>query len=234
MKDLRAQRKLPPLQYHAVLTQPAKSAHQFMSRNKPAVLPYASSVPCPHPSSSARACSVPAILPCVVSTNSHSSICLALLLLLDLQQQRAVDVRQYATEGDSGADQSVEFFVTTDGELQMARSDTLDLEILGSVACQFENFGGEILQDSSDIDRSFGSDAHLILCVVLQETLDTTAGELDRDHRQHVTRNDALLAVFRTLRVSLKLRELYSESDMADVLSGSSRAIRLSDANRPT
>jgi len=35
------------------------------------------------------------------------SICLALLLLLDLEQQGAVDVWQYAAEGDGGADQCV-------------------------------------------------------------------------------------------------------------------------------
>lgn len=37
------------------------------------------------------------------------------------------------TEGDGGTDQGIELFVTTDGELEMAGSDTLDLEILGSV-----------------------------------------------------------------------------------------------------
>jgi len=82
------------------------------------------------------------------------------------------------TEGDSGTDQSVEFFVTTDGELQVTRSDTLDLEILGRVAGEFENFGSQILQDGSDIDGGFGTNSHLVLSVVLEETLDSTAGEL--------------------------------------------------------
>lgn len=58
---------------------------------------------------------------------------LVLLLLLDLEQQRAVDVWQYTSEGDGGADQRVELLVTTDGELQVAGSDALDLEILGGV-----------------------------------------------------------------------------------------------------
>lgn len=63
------------------------------------------------------------------------SINLALLLLFDLKQQRAVDTGQDTTVGDSGANQSVEFLVTTDGELQVTWCDTLDFEILGGVTC---------------------------------------------------------------------------------------------------
>lgn len=40
---------------------------------------------------------------------------------------------QDTTEGDGGADQGVELLVTADGELQVTRRDTLDLEILGGV-----------------------------------------------------------------------------------------------------
>lgn len=55
------------------------------------------------------------------------------LLLLDLEEQRTVDVWQDTTEGDGRADQSVELFVTTDGELKVAGRDALDLEVLGGV-----------------------------------------------------------------------------------------------------
>lgn len=65
----------------------------------------------------------------------YLSLNLALLLLFDLEQQRTVDTRQDTTVGDSGANQSVEFLVTTDGELQVTRCDALDFEILGGVAC---------------------------------------------------------------------------------------------------
>lgn len=60
---------------------------------------------------------------------------LALLLLFNLEQQCTVDTRQNTTVGNSGANQSVEFLVATDGELQVTRGDTLDFEILGGVAC---------------------------------------------------------------------------------------------------
>lgn len=37
------------------------------------------------------------------------------------------------TKGDSGANQGIELLITTDGELEMAGSNTLDLEVLGGV-----------------------------------------------------------------------------------------------------
>jgi hypothetical protein len=58
---------------------------------------------------------------------------LVLLLLLNLEEESAVDMRQDTSEGDGGADQSVELLITTDSELQVAGGDTLDFEILGSV-----------------------------------------------------------------------------------------------------
>jgi hypothetical protein len=44
---------------------------------------------------------------------------------------------------------------------------------------QLENLSSEILKNSGDVDSGFGTNAHLVLGVVLQETLDTTAGELE-------------------------------------------------------
>lgn len=45
-------------------------------------------------------------------------------------------------------------------------------------ACELQHFGSEILENSRNVDCSLGADAHLVLGVVLQETLDTTTGEL--------------------------------------------------------
>lgn len=45
-------------------------------------------------------------------------------------------------------------------------------------ACELEDFGSQVLEHGRDIDGSFGADAHLVLGVGLEETLDTTAGEL--------------------------------------------------------
>ena len=46
-------------------------------------------------------------------------------------------------------------------------------------SCELENFSSQVLEDSCNVDCSFCADAHLVLGVVLQETLDTTAGKLD-------------------------------------------------------
>lgn len=45
--------------------------------------------------------------------------------------------------------------------------------------CELENFGGQILEDSGNIDCGLGANTHLVLRVCLEETLDTTAGELE-------------------------------------------------------
>lgn len=125
---------------------------------------------------------------------------------------------QDTSEGDCGADQGVELLVTTDGKLQVAGGDTLDLEVLGGVlqnrdcvsinstvaesqaapeqaprwnaereggdsgmthACELEDFGSQVLEDSGNVDGSLGANTHLVLGVRLEETLDTTAGELE-------------------------------------------------------
>ena len=58
---------------------------------------------------------------------------LGLLLLLDLEEKGAVDVRKDTSEGDGGADQGVQLFIATDGKLEMAGGDALDLEVLRRV-----------------------------------------------------------------------------------------------------
>ena len=47
-------------------------------------------------------------------------------------------------------------------------------------SCKLENFSSQIFKDCGDIDGCLGSNAHLVLSVVLEETLDTTAWELER------------------------------------------------------
>jgi hypothetical protein len=44
--------------------------------------------------------------------------------------------------------------------------------------CELQNFSSEVLQHRGDIDGRLGTYAHLVLCVLLEEALDTTAREL--------------------------------------------------------
>jgi hypothetical protein len=103
---------------------------------------------------------------------------ITLLLLLNLEQECAVDVRQNTTEGNRGVNESIKLLVTSDGELQVSGRDTLDLEILGGIACKFEDFGCQVFENCCDVDGGFCTDAHLVLGLRLEETLDTAAGEL--------------------------------------------------------
>jgi hypothetical protein len=43
----------------------------------------------------------------------------------------------------------------------VAWRDALDLKILGSVACQLEDFGGKVFQDGGQVDRGLAADARL-------------------------------------------------------------------------
>lgn len=133
---------------------------------------------------------------------------LVLLLLLDLEEERAVNVRQHTTKGDCGADQGIELLVATNGKLQMAGRDALDLEVLCGVlrkktsvrrssgcvfartcmrmrketyACQFKNFRSQVLENGRHVHRRLGANAHLVLSVGLEEALNTATGELGRE-----------------------------------------------------
>ena len=48
----------------------------------------------------------------------------------------------------------VQFLIVTDGELEMTGDDTGLLVVTGGVTCQLQNFGCEVFEDSSEVDRS--------------------------------------------------------------------------------
>ena len=76
---------------------------------------------------------------------------LGLLLLLNLEEERAVDVGQHASKSDGGPDESIELFVAADGKLEVAGGYALDLEILGGILWHTSSAsGGSGGQGSSD------------------------------------------------------------------------------------
>ena len=89
-----------------------------------------------------------------------------------------MDVGDDTTTGDGGLDKGVELLVTTDGELEMAGRDTLDLEVLAGVAGELEDLGGQVLKDGGSVDGGGGTDTLGLLDGGLEETVDTTDGEL--------------------------------------------------------
>ena len=87
-------------------------------------------------------------------------------------------MRNDTTLGDDNvAEEFAQFFVVSDGELEVAGDDTVLLVITGSVTSQFENFSCEVFEDSSKVDRCTGTNT-LGVVALLQETVDTTDGEL--------------------------------------------------------
>lgn len=89
-------------------------------------------------------------------------------------------MRQDTSKGDGGANERVEFFVTTDSELQVARRDTLDFEILRRIACKLKYLGGQVFEDSGKVDGGLRADARLLAGDGSKMTLYATAGELLR------------------------------------------------------
>lgn len=51
----------------------------------------------------------------------------------------------------------------------MARRDSLDLEILGGVSSEFENFGCEVFEDGGDVDGGY-SDTISRLALIVSTT----------------------------------------------------------------
>jgi len=103
---------------------------------------------------------------------------LLVFLLLNLEEESAVDVWQHTTKSNSSLDEGIQLLISADGKLKMARCDTLDLEVFGGVASQLENFGGEVLQNSGKVDGGLGSNACLLAGDVAEMTLYTTTREL--------------------------------------------------------
>lgn len=57
-------------------------------------------------------------------------------------------------------------------------------------ACELEDFGSQVLENSGNVDSSLGADTHLVLGVCLEETLDTTTRELEAGFQ--VSNHDAI------------------------------------------
>lgn len=119
---------------------------------------------------------------CCCCSNIFLVILKTLLLLLGafslLANERFVDMRNDSSSSNGGLDECIQLLVTTDGELQMAGSDTLHLQILGGVASQLEDLSGQIFEDGSRVDGGSGSNTSMRGGAVFQMPVDTSHGEL--------------------------------------------------------
>lgn len=105
-------------------------------------------------------------------------------LWFGITQKIGVDMREDTSARDGRRDELVELLVTSNGQLQMSWSDSLDLEILGSVAREFQHFGREVLEYSGRVDCGGGSNPHVVLGPGLQEPSHSTDRELQASTRR--------------------------------------------------
>lgn len=95
-----------------------------------------------------------------------------------LGQENGLDVWQDTTLGDGDTGQElVQLFVVADGQLQVSWDDSCLLVVTGSVAGQLQNFSGEVLHNSGQVD--WGSSTNSLGIVALSEkTVDSANREL--------------------------------------------------------
>ena len=101
-----------------------------------------------------------------------------LLSLCGLVDERLVNVRDHTTSSNCSLDQSVQFFVTPDGQLQVAWCNTLDLQILAGISSQLQDFSSKVFQDCRCVDSGGSSNTVTLVDRVLKETVNTTDREL--------------------------------------------------------
>lgn len=88
-----------------------------------------------------------------------------------------MDVGEDTTLGDGDVTQElVQLLIVADGELEVTGNDTGLLVVTGSVTGQLEDFSSEVLEDSSQVDGSTGTDT-LSVVALAEQTVDTTNGE---------------------------------------------------------
>ena len=58
-------------------------------------------------------------------------------------------MRDHTTASNGSLDQSIQLLVSADGELEMARGYSFDLEVLASVASELQHLSSQVLENSS-------------------------------------------------------------------------------------
>jgi len=104
-----------------------------------------------------------------------------------LGKKDGLDVGKNTTLGDGdAAEEFVQLFVVSDGELEMSWDDSGLFVISGGVSSQFEDFSGEIFEYGSEVDGGTGSDS-LSVVALAKHSVDSADGELESSsHRSRL------------------------------------------------
>ena len=89
-----------------------------------------------------------------------------------------MDMGDHTSTGDGSLDEGIKLLVTSDGQLQMSWSNSLDLQVLGGVSGEFEDLSGQVLEDSGSVNGGGSSDSGVGCDSALQESVDSSHGEL--------------------------------------------------------
>jgi len=95
-----------------------------------------------------------------------------------LWQQHSLDVWQHAALGDGHARKKlVELLVIAHSQLQVAGDDARLFVVSGCISRQLQNLGGQILENSGEVDRSASTNS-LGVVPATQKTMDSADWEL--------------------------------------------------------
>ena len=65
--------------------------------------------------------------------------------LAGLHDQSFVNVGNDTSTSDSCLNEGIKFFVTSDCQLEVARSDALDFQVFACISCKFKDLSSEVL-----------------------------------------------------------------------------------------
>lgn len=89
-----------------------------------------------------------------------------------------VNVRDDTTTSYGALDEGVQLLISTDCKLQVARGDTLHLEILAGIASQLKNLSSKVLKDCCRVHSSSGTHTAISRDPLLELPVYTTHREL--------------------------------------------------------
>ena len=91
-----------------------------------------------------------------------------------------MDVGDHTTSSNGSLDQSIEFFVTADSQLEVTGSYSLHLQVFASVAGKLEHLSSEVLKNSSSVDCRCGSNTAVRAHSTFQESVNSANWELKK------------------------------------------------------